>query len=507
MVPDETIAETDLGEKEFMIYEFLFGVVVSLILMIVFKGLQIRRSVDSWILSIAKFVYHSGHPLYDDDQRFRLAKQAYKPVVFSFLQVLFRIVLIVLLVGSTIALLAITLESARGENQKSFFSPELWRESAFPQYLLHWPFIAGTLLPLILLPFLPKTSGSWEYSALDKFLHYLFLGNRGITRLQWCFECIMNRKELVPPLQQVYIAGLARSGSTSLMQHLGQLPEFVSLSYRNMPFVLMPRTGPKLISRKTDKERERSHKDGMLHSLSTYEALEEPFWLHFAGPDFIQEERLIQHNVAEDIHVEYQKFRSMVAGGKTYLMKNNNHLLRAKSLHRLDAGNELTTKTVIPFREPYAQAKSLLEQHNILSKLQKEDDFALDYMDLLVHHEFGLHSKILLLGEYDDESLTASDPSCLEHWLRVWHVFYRDAFDLYAGEPDFCFFCYEKYLANPRGSLLSLCPFLDIDAKRFEAIEVKEWRRTRSEQDESTVPSDSRQLYDKLVKVAINHEV
>ena len=245
----------------------------------------------------------------------------------------------------------------------------------------------------------------------------------------------------------------------------------------------------------------------MLHSLSTYEALEEPFWLHFAGPDFIQEERLIQHNVAEDIHVEYQKFRSMVAGGKTYLMKNNNHLLRAKSLHRLDAGNELTTKTVIPFREPYAQAKSLLEQHNILSKLQKEDDFALDYMDLLVHHEFGLHSKILLLGEYDDESLTASDPSCLEHWLRVWHVFYRDAFDLYAGEPDFCFFCYEKYLANPRGSLLSLCPFLDIDAKRFEAIEVKEWRRTRSEQDESTVPSDSRQLYDKLVKVAINHEV
>lgn len=316
-----------------------------------------------------------------------------------------------------------------------------------------------------------------------------------------------DRKELLPPLQHVYIAGLARSGSTSLMQYLGQLPEFVSLSYRNMPFVFLPRTGPKLISRKTDKEKERSHKDGMLHSLSTYEALEEPFWLHFAGPDFVQEERLIQHDVAEDIHAEYQKFRSMVAGGKTYLMKNNNHLLRAKSLHRLDAGNGLTTRTVIPFREPYAQAKSLLEQHNILSKLQKEDDFALDYMDLLVHHEFGLHSKTLLLGESDDESLTAADPSRLEYWLRVWHVFYRDAFDLYAGEPDFCFFCYEKYLANPCGSLLSLCPFLDIDAKQFEAIEVKEWRRTRSEQGESTVLSDSRQLYDKLVKVAINHEV
>ena len=199
MVPDETIAEADLGEKEFMIYEFLIGVVVSLVLLIVLKGLKIRRSVDSWILSIAKFAYHSGHPLFDDDQRFRLAKKAYKPVVISFLQVLFRIVLIVLLVGTTIALLAITLESARGENQKFLFSPELWRESAFPQYLLHWPFIAGTLLPLILLPFLPKTSGSWEYSALDKFLHYLFLGNRGMMRLQWWFECIMTGRNSFRP--------------------------------------------------------------------------------------------------------------------------------------------------------------------------------------------------------------------------------------------------------------------------------------------------------------------
>ena len=92
MVPAEKIAEADLGEKEFMIYEFLFGVAVSVVLLIAFKGLKIRRSIDSWILSIGKFTYHSGHPLYDDDQRFRLAKQAYKQVVISFLQVLLGIV-------------------------------------------------------------------------------------------------------------------------------------------------------------------------------------------------------------------------------------------------------------------------------------------------------------------------------------------------------------------------------------------------------------------------------
>ncbi len=71
------------------------------------------------------------------------------------------------------------------------------------------------------------------------------------------------------------------------MQYLGQLPEFVSLSYLNMPFIFMPRTGPKTMSKDRGHEKERSHKDGMTHSLSTYEALEEPFWLHFVGADFV----------------------------------------------------------------------------------------------------------------------------------------------------------------------------------------------------------------------------
>lgn len=490
-----------------MILELLFGVIVSITLGTVFRAVGISRSANSWILSIGKFVYSSGHPLLDDRQRFERIAKEYKSIVISFSQVLFKIVAVILSALGTVAVIATLCALTRQKTLPAPFSTGFAR-SILPGYLLHWPFIVGTLLPLTLLPLLPKTARAEEYSALDKFLHYLFVGNGGMARLQFRFECLLNRRSILAtaPSQHIYISGLARSGSTSLMQYLGQLPEFISLSYRNMPLLFLPRTGPKLMSRRKTTERERSHKDGMMHSLSTYEALEEPFWLHFAGRDFIGEHRLISHRVTEEVHAKYQRFRALVAGDKTYLAKNNNHLLRAKSLHQLDAEKGLRTRTVIPFREPYAQAKSLLEQHNILSTLQKENDFAVDYMDFLVHHEFGLHVKMPFLDGTAGESLPDGDPTSLEHWLNVWLRFYGAAFDLYGAEPDFCFFCYENYLRNPRGSLLGLCSFIDVAPDQFKSVQVKRWMRNRRRRVETPDPKLA-SLYDKMKRRAINREV
>lgn len=489
-----------------MILELLLGVIVSVALLVVFNTVNFRHSADGWILSIGKFVYYGGHPLLDDDERFEQITRVYKSVVVSFLLVVFKITAIILFGLGTIALMATLGELFRTGTLPVPSSSEFVR-LLFPEYLLHWPFITGTLLPLTLLPFLRKKTSEEEYSALDKFLHYLFVGNGAMAKLQFRFECLVHRGLVrsASPSQHVYISGLARAGSTSLMQYLGQLPQFVSLSYQNMPFVFMPRTGPKLISQKKAVEKERSHKDGMTHSLSTYEALEEPFWLHFAGLEFIGPDRLTCHEVTESVHTKYRKFRTLVAGGETYLAKNNNHLLRAKSLHRLDAENGLRSRTVIPFRDPYGQAKSLLEQHRILSALQRENNFALDYMDFLAHHEFGQHVKTFSFEAPAGESLPDTDPDSLVHWLDVWLFFYQAAFDLYATEPDFCFFCYEDYLRKPRESLLSLCSFLSLAPEQLNALEVKEWRRKRSDPIENRAPKVMA-LYDRMVHEAINHE-
>ncbi len=486
-----------------MISETLCGVGVSLTFLTGVRILKIGRSLNSWVLSIAKFTYHAGHPLLDDNKRFELVTKAYRVVLTSFLVVLVKIAMLVLLVAAAIALFEFGTES----NQTALSSLEFWADGAFPQYILRWPFIVGTLFPLALAPFFRGTKRDDEYSALDKFLHYFFLGNQGVVKFQWWLECALNRKSPNEPVSHVYVAGLARSGSTSLMQYLGQLPDFASLSYRNMPFLFMPRTGPRLLSRKDSNEQERSHKDGMKHSLETYEALEEPFWLHALGPEFVREESLTTHSIPSTVHAKYRKFRTLVAGEGTYLAKNNNHLLRARSLHQLDSESGLCTRTVIPFREPYAQAKSLLRQHSILSKLQKENEFALDYMDFLVHHEFGLHAKTFHLCERSVPSTRGDDLDSLEHWLGVWHSFYQDALSLFANEPDFCFFCYEDYTREPTRSLFTLCEFLDVSPELLSSINVKTWQNNHPKPADGHVRPDCKLLYEKMVQVAINHEV
>ncbi|MEO1528406.1 MAG: sulfotransferase [Planctomycetota bacterium] len=484
-----------------MILELALGAVVASVFIAATHFARVTKSGEQWILAIAQFVYYGGHPLLDDDKRFKHLVSAYRPVVVSFTLVILKLAAIAFAALLTLAAGILAIHFMLGAERAEILSIDYWKSSS--KILLKWPFLVGTLLPLFGLPFLPKSARNEDYSALDKFLHYAFLGNTGLVKLQWWLERRLTSK-VSDTKQNVYVSGLARSGSTALMQYLGQLPDFKSLSYQNMPFLFMPRLASTLIPRKKQREQERAHKDGMTHSLSTYEALEEPFWLHFAGVDFVADESLNRHEVDEATHANYSRFRALIAGDKTYLAKNNNHLLRAASIQRLDKQNGQRTRTIIPFREPVAQAKSLLQQHVTLSKLQQDNRFALDYMDFLVHHEFGLHLKAHSLGG-GDVSTQNADPEDLAHWLEAWSRFYRDAFASFSSDPDACFFCYEDFLIDPKGSLMRLCPFLEISPSQFDSIEVKPWGKTK-QVPEVNPNEESVELYNRLREAAINHE-
>ena len=72
-----------------------------------------------------------------------------------------------------------------------------------------------------------------------------------------------------------------------------------------------------------------------------------------------------------------------------YLSKNNNFILRYKSIRKLNNCFIM----VILFRSPLEHANSLLNQHKKFCKIQKKDPFILEYMNWLGHHEFGLNQK------------------------------------------------------------------------------------------------------------------
>ena len=71
--------------------------------------------------------------------------------------------------------------------------------------------------------------------------------------------------------------------------------------------------------------------------------------------------------------------------GQVYLAKNNNAVLRLKSM--LPLNPDMTVFVLV--RDPLQHAFSLMKQHQKFEKEQTEDPFILEYMNWLGHHEFG----------------------------------------------------------------------------------------------------------------------
>ena len=71
----------------------------------------------------------------------------------------------------------------------------------------------------------------------------------------------------------VFITGLARAGTTILLNALYKSNVFASLSYSDMPFVLAPNIWSKISFNKKDLEpKERAHGDGIKVSKQSPEA-------------------------------------------------------------------------------------------------------------------------------------------------------------------------------------------------------------------------------------------
>lgn len=491
-----------------MVIEFVFGLILSVVVGYLIKHLSFSTAVKTWVLSIGRFVHLSGHPLLDDDQKFSMVGSQYRKVLFAFLHLLALIVLVLCAVLGCIFLVVKLADFVDFLAPMRVASGGGWN-GLIPKFLFRWAFVVGTLLPVALVILFtseepPKSQKNKPaYSEMDKFFHYLFLGNSFWAKTAFWIERFIHRKSAnAKPCTSVYVSGLARSGSTSLMQSLGQLPAFTSLTYREMPLIFMPRTWRRLRRKTGVPEIERPHRDGMKHDLETQEALEEPFWIHQIGSQYVKQESLISHEVSESVHNKYKQFRSLIAGDGVYLAKNNNHLLRADAIHRLDGESGWKTITIIPFRHPYAHAQSLMRQHENLSCQQREDSFVLDYMGFLGHFEFGLDQKNQLLD--DAASFLPTGDSCtLEYWMEVWGAFYGAALRRFSVRNDFCFFCYESYLQQPDESIDRVCDFLGVSQQERAGLVVRKWK-SGSMSCDAQVPFQLQNVYDRLCELSIN---
>lgn len=257
-----------------------------------------------------------------------------------------------------------------------------------------------------------------DYSTLDKVLHRLALGSRSVAEMVHDIERarFLASSPAAQDGRHVYVSGLARAGTTILMQEIYATGSFASLTYADMPFVLAPNLWASLSRKRAVTARtERAHGDGIQVDSNSPEALEEVFWRINCAEEYITPTCLLPHNPSPQVIDAYVDFIRLVLrryGKLRYLAKNNNAILRigslAKSLPR--------SVFLIPIRTPLQHAQSLLNQHR---RFLNAEPFTSNYMTWLAHHEFGATQRPFLVPDAQ-----GGDPLTLDYWLKQWILVY-----------------------------------------------------------------------------------
>ncbi len=315
-----------------------------------------------------------------------------------------------------------------------------------------------------------------NYSWLQQKLHQFALSSKFMREVMFDVESSAISTNQTND-NHVFVAGLARSGTTILLNAIYKSDEFASLSYKDMPFILAVNLWSKLSSNKEDIDLvERAHGDGIKVSTESPEAFEEVFWMTFDESDKDTKEKF--KNYVQLINHKYQK--------KRYLSKNNQNIKRvdfiSKTFH--------DSKILIPFRNPIQHAYSLLSQHKRFIEDSKKDNFISNYMKWIGHTEFGpnyipIHEK----------NLCFEDDMSINHWLEQWHLTYKHCFDNLQDNENVYFICYEK-LCNDSEYWLDVLKTLNI--KETYHFEFKESNKVISLEMDEDITHKVLSLYKEL---------
>ena len=80
-----------------------------------------------------------------------------------------------------------------------------------------------------------------QHGLADRMLHRLVLQNHRLREFSFERECARNPSRADPARENVFIAGMARSGSTALLNTLYASGTFAATTYRLMPSAMWER--------------------------------------------------------------------------------------------------------------------------------------------------------------------------------------------------------------------------------------------------------------------------
>lgn len=341
-----------------------------------------------------------------------------------------------------------------------------------------------------------------QYNFLDKILHEQFLGNNALSN--FCYKRILSKsltENEVIKSSNIFITGLARSGTTALLNKFYATEELGSFLYKFMPFILLPELA-KIASSSKDNipTRERFHSDGIKINLNSPECLDEVFWIkstaycdykEFLKPIIVENKTLTAYNYL------IEKFK-LIQGKNRMLIKNNNNHLRLRSLLEYFKDSYF----LFIYRDPIHHANSLLNQHLNFINLQREDKFILNYMNLIGHFEFGAGVKSFIYKANEKEFYKKNKLN-INYWLNQWVKTHKWILEEnFANYSNFILISYEDLCSNEINLYKKLCDKVKI-SNFDKGVVFNSSNKTKNFKDiETKLLNTSARLYDQLKKIS-----
>jgi len=263
---------------------------------------------------------------------------------------------------------------------------------------------------------------------------------RAVARFE--SRLIEERLAEIPIEAPIWIAGLARSGSTVLLELLDDHPATATQRYRDFPPVLTPFFWNRLLDLmplNQEAPAERAHRDRIMVTADSPEAFEEPVWMNFFPGLHDGMRSAVMTETGR--HPEFEAFLKnhmrkimLVRGGRRYLAKANYNATRLAYLLAIfpDA------RFLLPIRGPAAHVASLMKQQRLFCAGEADNPAARRHLARAGHFEFGLDRRPIHCG---DEAVTTEIRSLwaagreAEGWALQWAALYGAVADQLDANP------------------------------------------------------------------------
>lgn len=243
------------------------------------------------------------------------------------------------------------------------------------------------------------------------------------------FNVLKEQIELDKP---IYITGLARSGTTILLEMLDKHPHLASHHYIHLVMPYLPYWFNLMLNRLhiSTESFERFHQDRIIIDQNSPEAVEEMLWQKFFSNLHDEESsNILPANLnCPKFETFYRNhIQKLLIGQKStrYLAKNNYNLTRLEYLLNLFP----KARFLVMIRDPISQIASLIKQHNLFMKMERKNPYIIDWLNLLGHHEFGVGLKYINTGNTsrikEIKDLMHKKGTHIKAWAYYWDSLYN----------------------------------------------------------------------------------